>query len=118
MARNLSLKPTVCTGSFSSSEQTYVLRRKQSKRKSDRGKAHSNYFEEPFHLNFAQCIDTGRRASRHKPAHDEEWDDLESFDEQVRLEKESNMDAQCELQSLQEEADLPVEELLKRCIWP
>ena len=115
MARNLSLKPTVCTGSFSSSEQTYVLRRKQSKRKSDRGKAHSNYFEEPFHLSTSHNPSTQvAEQVDYKPAHDEEWDDLESFDEQVRLEKESNMDVQCELQSLQEEADLPVEELLKR----
>lgn len=115
MARNLSLKPAVCTGSFSSSEQKYVLRRKQYKDESDGGKAHSKCFEEPYHLSNSYDASTQVAGQvDYKPANDEEWDDMESFDEQMRLEKETNVDVRSELSRLQEEADLPLEELLKR----
>lgn len=50
----------------------------------------------------------------YNPNNNDEWDDLESFDEQVRKEEEESVDASIEIQSLREEAELSVEELLKR----
>ena len=36
----------------------------------------------------------------YKPNNNDEWDDLESFDEQVRKEEEESVDASIEIQSL------------------
>lgn len=48
------------------------------------------------------------------PNKGEEWDDLESFEEQMRREAEDKVDNELELQQLREEAELSVEELIER----
>lgn len=47
------------------------------------------------------------------PTVSEEWDDLETFDEQLQQEAKDSVDVKSELRNLQEEAEMPLEELLK-----
>mmetsp|Transcript_2276 Transcript_2276/g.7559 ORF Transcript_2276/g.7559 Transcript_2276/m.7559 type:complete len:1035 (+) Transcript_2276:138-3242(+) len=52
--------------------------------------------------------------NEYKPSGEEDWDDTETFDEQMRLEGSlERVDPSVELQELQDEAMIPIEELLK-----
>ena len=52
--------------------------------------------------------------NEYRPDDQDDWDDLETFEEQLHNESECNMDSTTELRELEEEANIPIEELLRQ----